>query len=126
MAIGRRPLNIHRRKATSNADKPHPTPNSSYNAEMAFIGIPDADSSYYCSQDGVSYGWLAYDFQIPIAISKYDMENLNGHGNTFSPVSWTLEGSLDGISWELLDTRSGHDSWNDGEIKEFFISHARK
>ena len=46
----------------------------------------DGDSSYYCSQNGVNTGWLQYDFTNPVALSKYAVERLNGHGNAFSPV----------------------------------------
>ena len=95
---------------------------SQYAAEMAFNEISDADNSHYCSQEGMNNGWLAYDFQSPVALSKYAMERLSGLGNQFSPTSWTLEGSLDNISWTLLDVQSGHDQWDD-EIMEIMISH---
>ena len=51
----------------------------------------DGDSSYYCSQNGVNTGWLQYDFTNPVALSKYAVERLNGHGNAFSPVDWTFQ-----------------------------------
>ena len=102
------------------------TYSSQFSAEMAFDEISDEGDRYYCSQNRVTTGWLKYDFQSPVGISKYAIERLNGHSNQFSPVSWTLEGSVDDSSWIVLDEQSGHDSWNDGEIKEFEIRHSSK
>jgi len=96
---------------------------SRYAAEMAFNEMSDADDSYYCSLRGFNNGWLAYDFQSPVALSKYAMERLNGYGNQYSPTSWTFEGSFDGISWTTLDVQSGQNQWYDGEVKEFTINH---
>ena len=68
--------------------------------------------------------WLAYDFQSPVAISKYAVEDLNYHGLEFAPVSWTFEGSSDNVSWTILDEQTGHTDWSDGQVKEFMISHS--
>ena len=94
---------------------------NSYAAAMAFNELSDSDSSYYCSKNSIPTGWLAYDFQTPTFISKYAMERLNGHGNRYSPVDWTFEGSMDNINWDVLDTQSGENDWEDGEIKEFSL-----
>jgi len=90
-----------------------------YAARKAFNEISDANEGHYCSQSGVPTGWLAYEFSSPVRLSKYSIEGLSEYGNQWSPVSWTFEGSVDGTSWDVLDTQSDHDSWSDGEIKEF-------
>jgi len=90
-----------------------------YAARKAFNEISDANEGHYCSQSGVPTGWLAYEFSFPVRLSKYAIEGLSGYENEWSPVSWTFEGSVDGTSWDVLDTQSDHDSWSDGEIKEF-------
>jgi hypothetical protein len=92
---------------------------ASYEAGMAFNELTDADDNSYCSQ-GPS-GWLQYQFATPTVVSAYQIERLNGFGNEYSPVSWTLQGSGDGNVWTTLDTQAGHSTWSDGEVKDFVL-----
>jgi len=90
---------------------------------MAFNELTDNDDSYYCSANGISTGWLQYTFTSAVQVASYKVERLNGHGNQFSPVAWTLEGSNDGgATWSVLDSQSDHLSWSDGEVKTFTVA----
>jgi len=88
-------------------------------AFKAFNEVSNNDESYYCSKTGVKTGWLQFDFGIKTKISSYEIEQINGYANQYSPVDWKFEGSNDGNTWVTLDEQSGHNTWNDGEIKSF-------
>lgn len=76
-------------------------------------------ATYYCSADGVRTGWLQYDFGAPMALDRYTVKRVIGNGNQFSPTGWTFDCSNDGSRWTTLDTQSGHNTWTDGEVREF-------
>jgi len=91
-------------------------------AENAFNEISDNDDwrkGAYCSGPHQRTGWLAYEFESPVTLSKYGLERRNGDHVGDYPVAWTFEGSNDGTSWEALDTQSGVNSWIRNERKEF-------
>jgi hypothetical protein len=92
-----------------------------YDASHAFNEIWQNNWLYYCSKNMVKTGWLQYDFGHPQPISKYEVQRLIGHGNQYSPVDWTFEGSNDGETWDILEEQGGHDTWKDGEVKTFFF-----
>lgn len=62
--------------------------------------------------------WLTYEFTSPIIISAYKVTV----GSTFSytPKSWTFEGSNDGSNWTILDTRSNITNWTSSKLFELF------
>jgi len=95
---------------------------SAYAAGMAFND--DHGASFYCSQNGVSTGWLQYQFESGTApIGSYRVERLNGAQNLkYSPDSWQMQQSLDGgLTWTVIDEQSGHSTWSEGEIKSFTV-----
>jgi len=88
-------------------------------AGMAFNEITDdlstgiVEGGTYCSQNGVSTGWLQYQFESGTApIGSY---RVGGPGNTCSPVSWQMQQSLDGgQTWTVIDEQSGHSNLQPG------------
>lgn len=95
----------------------------SHAASMAFNEKSDRDASYYCSKNGIATGWLQYAFSSPVDVASYKVERLNGHGDQFSPVAWTMRVSTDGGStWTTADEQSGLTSWSDGQVRTFAIS----
>ncbi|MFB4327345.1 discoidin domain-containing protein [Paenibacillus sp. CR_12] len=70
--------------------------------------------------------WLSYEFTSPIIISAYKVTV----GSTFSytPKSWTFEGSNDGSNWTVLDTRSNVTNWtlSSFQLFDFFNMTAYK
>jgi hypothetical protein len=79
-----------------------------HNPDGTFI---DGNYHYWLSGPGLGpVAWLAYDFGAGNAkkISKYTMivAQLDR-----APSAWTFEGSLDGTSWTVLDTKNGQSGW---------------
>ena len=97
----------------------------SFPAANAFNDVSGVNLDFYASAENVGLGWLAYDFQTEVAISKYSIERMNDFGNSWSPTAWIFEGSVDGSTWIQLDQQSGI-SWEAGapiyEVQEFEIT----
>ena len=53
-------------------------------------------------------GDLVYDFGVPVEIDAYSITTANDAPER-DPVRWTLQASIDGISWEVLDDQTGAD-----------------
>ena len=91
-----------------------------YGADMAFNEQSHADLNYYCSKVGVSTGWLSYSFEAPTVLTKYAIQVLNEHAEVWDPVAWSFQGSMDGLTWDVLDTRSAY-HWYLGDLNEFIL-----
>jgi len=103
-------------KSRGSAESVH---GNTFTADKAFNEISDNDDWYYCSEILKKTGWIAYEFQRPVRLSKYVVEALNSNGADFySPVDWTFEGSMDGTNWVALDEQTGHTLHKD-QIYEF-------
>lgn len=75
---------------------------NTYNAWKAFDGT-DTSGSYWSSGANDFPMYLSYEFENVVRIGRYALITHNG---TFSPKSWTFEGSNDGVNWTILDTQS--------------------
>jgi len=53
-------------------------------------------------------GDLVYDFGVNVEIDAYTITTANDASER-DPVRWTIEGSLDGASWTVIDDRTGAD-----------------
>merc|ERR1719268_772228 len=103
-------------KSRGSAESVH---GNTFTADKAFNEISDNDDWHYCSEILKKTGWIAYEFQRPVRLSKYVVEALNSNGADFySPVDWTFEGSMDGTNWVALDEQTGHTLHKD-QIYEF-------
>ncbi|ATF13711.1 hypothetical protein A616_17485 [Brevibacillus brevis X23] len=72
----------------------------------AFNGIT---SSGGWMHDKIANQWISYQFNTPIAISRYAI-----YGSTnpsYSPKQWVFQGSVNGTSWVNLDSRDGQTNW---------------
>jgi RHS repeat-associated protein len=81
--------------------------------------LSDGFNHHWLSGPGLgSTGWLAYDFGSGNAkrISKYTMISSESGR---APSAWTFEGSQDGTSWSILDTRSAQNGWSPGVKREY-------
>ncbi len=65
--------------------------------------------------------YIGYQFISAKTITSY---SLNGWVNSAAraPLDWTFEGSNDGSSWTILDTRSGETGWGNFETRNYSIS----
>merc|ERR1719193_230789 len=99
------------------------TEGGNYSPDKAFDGISyqDATQDRFCSKQGLDRGWLLYEFPSPTKLSKYSIQTVDI--NSYAPLQWKLQGSNDGISWDILDEQAIYDNpWTKhGEVKEFEI-----
>lgn len=71
------------------------------------------------STNGVTSGWLQYDFPSPKSILSYSIYPQVGY-LLRSPKNWTFEGWNSTTSlWEILDTQVGITGWSDNVKKTF-------
>ncbi|CAM5547917.1 alpha-1 2-mannosidase [Streptomyces spiroverticillatus] len=54
----------------------------------------------------VPVGWVEFDLEAPTKVVTYALTSANDHAER-DPKDWTLEGSADGKTWTVLDTRKG-------------------
>lgn len=62
--------------------------------------------------------WISYTFPQPTVINKYGIKGPNSNASTDSAKSWRFEGSNDGTSWIVLDTKTNQPAWSAGEYRE--------
>lgn len=71
-------------------------------------------------------GWISYEFPSSKIIGKYTLKPpynaTSGISVQRSPKDWTFEGSNDGVTWIVLDTKVGVTDWVDNTLKEFNIN----
>ncbi|MGY5342922.1 discoidin domain-containing protein [Paenibacillus glucanolyticus] len=53
--------------------------------------------------------WLAYQFVKPTILNKYTITVT--YEKSTAPKDWFLQGSNDGLNWDVLDTRTGQIDW---------------
>ncbi|QSF43566.1 discoidin domain-containing protein [Paenibacillus tianjinensis] len=91
---------------------------TSYGAWKAFDGL--GSGTIWSTSNAF---WLRYKFAEPKKIGKYSILT---HVDPI-PTAWTFEGSNDGNSWTVLDTRSGNvKGANSTDFKTFTISNPQK
>ena len=96
---------------------------SSFEAYKAFNGTNATSNDAWLTSTGNLSGYLIYrDVLNSAAVTSYHLTSRNAlSGGSEAPKDWTLEGSTDGISWTVLDTRVGESGWAADETRRFFI-----
>lgn len=66
--------------------------------------------------------WLQYDFgkNITWAITRYDITSADTTNR--DPKDWTFEGSIDGVNWTVLDTRTNQTFISRAQTRQFTFS----
>ncbi len=67
-------------------------------------------------------GILTVSFAAAKIIAGYSIRARNDSYLIDSPKAWTLEGSINGTNWTILDTQTGVTAWSMNERKEFAVS----
>lgn len=88
------------------------------NAWNAFDGSAD---TWWVPQAGATTGWIGYKFDSAKVVRRYSITAITPAVGL--PKNFTFEGSNDGSSWTVLDTRTNQ-SWYSGEKKNFSITNA--
>lgn len=65
--------------------------------------------------------WLQYDFgtNITWAVTRYDITSADTTNR--DPKDWTFEGSIDGVNWTVLDTRTNQTFSSRGQTRQFTL-----
>lgn len=91
---------------------------TSYEPWKAFDGVTRNSSTNnpiqgWITQANIKTGWIQYQFTSKKRVTEYALtcsQNVKE-----CPKKWTIEGSNDGVSWSVLDSRSGITEWKAGE-----------
>ncbi|MEO1110669.1 MAG: hypothetical protein AAFX90_22430, partial [Pseudomonadota bacterium] len=69
---------------------------------------------------GSGAGWVRYRFSSAVIIDGYMLQAPNDNSqNDDMPWQWNIEGSDDGSTWTILDSRDGQDTWASSEWREY-------
>lgn len=90
-----------------------------YEAYKAFDG---STATYWDSADTITTGWLCYQFPSLQKIAQYTIKSNNLP--TQAPKTWTFEGSNNGSTWTILDTRTNETSWGSKEKRTYQFTNA--
>ncbi|NEW08426.1 hypothetical protein GK047_20725 [Paenibacillus sp. SYP-B3998] len=93
---------------------------SDYAAWYAFDKRTGAPAPWIAKE---ATGWIRYDFGSSKSIvTRYEVTSKDHEAYTSqSPKSWVLEGSDNGISWDVLDTQTNVSNWARREKRSFKI-----
>lgn len=70
--------------------------------------------------DGVQGGWIGCQFAVPVTINGYVIypsyvnADATYAAEDYAPGAWTFEGSLDGVTYVVLDTQKDYVLYDDG------------
>lgn len=94
-----------------------------YEAFRCFDQIDNNEG--WVTPTGIKTGYIGYEFNSPICISKYILRSsLSAYNET--PKDWTFEGSNDNLTWEILDTQINQIWSANLTEKEYFIVNQTK
>ena len=98
-----------------------------------FKALEYDNNNYYHSKDDSSYmkeghtEWLRVDFkERKVRPSHYSIKSYEKGKNSYNLQNWVLEGSNDGESWNILDTRNGEKSLDDSSASNTFEVNNKK
>lgn len=79
-----------------------------YNSTGDYVGTASTTARDPVSGSAVAYTgeWLQLQLPAAVRFAYYDMAARNGYLSMF-PRAWVLLGSVDGLTWDLLDSRTG-------------------
>ncbi|MWV43081.1 DNRLRE domain-containing protein [Paenibacillus sp. HJL G12] len=91
-----------------------------YNMYLAFNNVIGSGKWSNGSSNG-GKGWLAIDIVDPAVLTSYLLEAPNVSVGDMTKT-WTFEGSEDGDTWDVLDSRVNEPSWKLNERREYQIT----
>lgn len=94
---------------------------STYEAWKAFSKINSASTDCWATVNGTNTGWLAIDTGRDTTINYYKLACRAASTALSWPKTWTLEGSNNGSTWEVIDSRENEMFVGNGEEKIFHL-----
>ena len=116
------PTNLGPLDLTSNTSHPpfvtsaSTVANGGFQEWMAFDGT-QADG-WAGSNNGVD--WLQIDLGTAQLLGSYSIAKIPTQG--YIPTAWTMQGSNDGTTWTVVDTRIGENAWYPNEIRTYICA----
>jgi hypothetical protein len=92
---------------------------SVYDVNYAWKAFDKVTTGNGWLSNGTTNQWLSYEFDSVKYISKYTI--MATYNTSTVPKNWTFEGSNDGVTWTVLDTRTNVTDWILNTKKEFII-----
>ncbi|MGM1044908.1 MAG: SPRY domain-containing protein [Bacillota bacterium] len=93
---------------------------NNHDVNLPYRAFDNGDSTQWVTSSGLTTGWLSYEFSKKRKIGRYALVG-SWTQSTMSPKNWTFEGSNDGVSWTVLDTRENEVNWAIRERREYEI-----
>ena len=93
---------------------------TSLEAYKAFDGAFGTGS--YWITNGIPTGWLKIDLGSAFLLRTYKVKVNTVPEPNRAPKDWTLEGSNDGSTWNVLSTVTNQTAWGNGEARTFTCS----
>ncbi|MFT3782203.1 MAG: immunoglobulin domain-containing protein [Nibricoccus sp.] len=87
------------------------------NAESVFMLFDSNTTTKW--RDNSASSWIQLTFAAPTVLDAYSLTSA-ADSPEFDPGSWTLSGSNDGSTWNVIDTRSGQ-SWSSRQMTRDFV-----
>lgn len=95
--------------------------NTTYQAWKAFNGTNTGSTDCWITASGVRTGYLQLDFSEKTRVNKILLASRTNDGNITAPKDFNVEGSNDGINFNIINSFTGISSWTAGESKLFEI-----
>lgn len=96
----------------------------SFQPYNAFNHTNDTQQDCWASENGLTNGWLKYDFgpKNEKKLYKYRITSRNNNDTDSAPKKWILEGSKDNFKWDILDSQDNQIEWKRNETREYEIN----
>ncbi|OME43863.1 hypothetical protein BSK59_33455, partial [Paenibacillus odorifer] len=94
---------------------------SEYSGYPAWYAFDRASTSSWISANGQMTGWIQYAFTEQKDIVSYGITSREHAIARGDLKSWTLEGSNDGLVWNVVDERSNIEQWQSKEKRVFSL-----
>lgn len=94
---------------------------------QTFDGNYISSNFAWATDTGVTQAWIRLDLGEgnEKQVRKYAIVAWNISRTGVFPKDWTFEGSMDGVSWTVLDTRTGETNWSPGEKRLYNFENSR-
>jgi F5/8 type C domain len=104
-----------------NAPSPYvASASSEYSGEAAWEAFDGVLTNYWLGSSGLP-AWLEIDLGTAQVVGSYSIQadSVNPLPLAAMPAAWTLQGSNDGTTWNIVDAQEGQPAWASSELRTF-------